>query len=115
MRKFPSIKKRADFQEVYHTGKSYANKELVMYVRRTEVPGHRIGISVSKKVGNSVIRHRVTRLIREAYRLHQTEIKTGYDIVVVARVNVKDCNYWEVERAFMHVCRLHHLLNKEDD
>ena len=65
MRKFPSIKKRADFQEVYHTGKSYANKELVMYVRRTEVPGHRIGISVSKKVGNSVVRHRVTRLIRE--------------------------------------------------
>ncbi len=115
MKHYISLKNRKEFGDVYQCGRSFANKYLVMYVLEKNDKRNRFGMSVSKKVGNSVIRHRVTRLIREAYRLHQTELKTGYDIVVVARVNVKDCNYWEVERAFMHVCRLHHLLNKEDD
>ena len=105
-----SIKKNEDFQKVYHSGKSYANKYLVMYVLENQENENRLGISVSKKVGNSVIRHRITRLIRESYRLHQTELKSGYDIVVVARVNVKDCNYWEVESAFLHLAKLHHML-----
>ena len=60
-----SLKKTQDFQIVYKTGKSYANKYLVMYVRENQSGGNRLGISVSKKVGNSVVRHRLTRLIRE--------------------------------------------------
>ena len=85
MKRFPSIKKGQDFQIVYGEKKSYANKELVMYVRQTGQTGRRIGISVSKRVGNSVVRHRVTRLIRECFRLNQERLTTGLDIVVVAR------------------------------
>ena len=66
-----SLKKNMDFQKVYNGGKSYANKYLVMYVLENNLNKNRIGISVSKKVGNSVIRHRITRLIRESYRLHE--------------------------------------------
>ena len=68
MKRFNSIKKNSEFQKVYKTGKSYANKLLVMYVKRVDDGKEpRIGISVSKKVGNSVVRHHVTRLVRESY------------------------------------------------
>ena len=66
-----SLKKYGDFQRVYKKGRSYANKYLIMYVLKQDVQENRIGISVSKKVGNSVVRHRITRLIRESYRLNE--------------------------------------------
>ena len=59
-----SLKKHKDFQHVYKKGSSYANKYLVMYVLENQTEGNRLGISVSKKVGNSIVRHRLTRLIR---------------------------------------------------
>lgn len=114
MKNYVSLKNSKEFGHVYQCGKSFANKYLVMYVLEKNDKENRLGISVSKKVGNSVVRHHVTRLIRESYRLHQAELRPGYDIVVVARVNVKNCNYWEVERAFLHLVKLHHL-SKEDD
>ncbi len=64
---------------------------------------NRLGISVSKKVGNSVVRHRVTRLIRESYRLNERSFRQGLDIVVVARPNAKDKSYQEIESALMHL------------
>ena len=76
MKRFPSIKKNSEFQQVYRNGKSYANKLLIMYISRSERPDTRIGISVSKKVGNSVVRHHLVRLVRESFRLHKDEIET---------------------------------------
>ena len=73
MRRFPSVKKNSDFQIVYKNGRSYANRLLVMYVYQTGREETRIGISVSKKVGNSVVRHRVTRLLRECFRLNREQ------------------------------------------
>ena len=66
-----SIKKTREYQKVYKRGKSFANKYLVMYILKNERTENRLGISVSKKVGNSVVRHRLTRLIREGYRLNK--------------------------------------------
>ncbi len=109
MKRFHSIKKNGDFQLVYGMGKSYANKFLVMYVRNTGLPCSRIGISVSKKVGNSVIRHRMTRLVRESFRYHENIIKTGLDIVVVVRPAAKEQNFKEIEGAFRHLCGLHNI------
>ena len=109
MKHFNSIKKNRDFQEVYQTGKSYANKLLVMYVKKTDRPETRIGISVSKKVGNSVVRHRLTRLIRESYRLQEEHFQSGYDIVVIARVSANGRSYREMESALIHLGRLHNI------
>ena len=61
-----SLKKNKDFQVVYKNGKSYANRYLVLYIRENGMDKNRLGISVSKKVGNSVVRHHLTRLIRES-------------------------------------------------
>lgn len=106
-----SLKKNTDFQKVYKTGKSYANKYLVMYIINNGLEENRIGISVSKKVGNSVVRHRVTRLIRETDRLNHQQLKTGFDIVVIARASAKGKGYEEIRSAFMHLANLHKIID----
>ena len=107
---FESIKKNSDFLKVYRQGKSYANKYLVMYVLETGMDKNRYGITVSKKVGNSVVRHRITRLIRESIRLNETNLEKGYDIVIVARNTAKDRKYLEIESAVLHLSKLHHIM-----
>ena len=104
-----SLKKNMDFQNVYKNGKSYANKYLVMYVLENDLNKNRIGISVSKKVGNSVIRHRITRLIRESYRLQEDMFNSGLDIVVIARSTAREVGYKEVESALLHLGGLHNF------
>ncbi len=112
MKKFNSIKKNEEFKLVYKNGVSYANKLLVMYVMKTDKKS-RIGISVSKKVGNSVVRHRLTRLVRESFRLNEGKLKYNADIVVVLRVQAKDMGYKEINSSFLHLCRLHKLIVEE--
>ena len=105
-----SLKKNHQFQFVFRNGKSYANKYLVMYVKENGLDKNRIGISVSKKVGNSVVRHRVTRLLRESYRLHESIFNSGLDIVIVARPGAATVGYNEVESALLHLGKLHKII-----
>ena len=106
-----SLKKNRDFQNVYSNGKSYANKYFVMYILENDLNKNRIGISVSKKVGNSVIRHRITRLVRESYRLQEDVFNSGLDIVVIARAAAQEVGYKEVESALLHLGGLHKIIN----
>ena len=107
-----SLKKNRDFKTVYGNGKSRANKYLVMYVMKNGTEKNRIGISVSKKVGNSVVRHHLTRLIRELYRLNEHHFKKGLDIIFIVRVNAKKIDYHTLEKALMHVADIHRVLEK---
>ena len=108
-----SLKKNKDFLSVYRNGKSYANKYLVMYVLENNTNQNRLGISASKKVGNSVVRHRFCRLVRESYRLHEDIFNSGLDIVVVARVSAKDISYDKMESALLHASKLHKIIKKD--
>ena len=112
MKRFNSLKKNQDFQTVYRGGKSYANKYLVMYIRENHSDVNRLGISVSKKVGNSVVRHHLTRLIRESYRLHEEMFNSGLDIVIVVRNRAKDCSYHEMEESLLYLAGLHNIIIK---
>ncbi|MDD3393534.1 MAG: ribonuclease P protein component [Clostridia bacterium] len=113
-----SLKKNFQFRYVYNRGRSIANRHLVMYIVKNGTQGNKIGISVSKKVGKSVIRSHVTRLIRESYRTMEEEIRSGYDIVVIARVICKDTAYHEINASLRHLFKKHQLLlpqqEKED-
>lgn len=115
MKHSESLKKNKDFQQVYKNGTSQANRYLVMYVLDNQYNKNRLGISVSKKVGNSVVRHRVTRLIRESYRLNEISFKNSLDIVVVARPSAKDRTYQEIESALMHLAGRHCIEGKNHD
>ena len=106
-----SLKKKQDFQSVYRNGKSYANRLLVMYVLENNLDKNRLGISVSKKVGNSVVRHHVTRLVRESYRLQENIFNSGLDIVVVARANAASASFREIESALLHLGKLHKIMS----
>lgn len=106
-----SLKKNQDFQSVYRNGKSFANRLLVMYVLENKLETNRLGISVSKKVGNSVVRHHVTRLVRESYRLQENIFNSGLDIVVVVRANAASASYREIESALLHLGRLHKIIS----
>ncbi len=110
-----SLKKNSYFQNVYKHGKSYANRFFVMYVLENKTETNRLGISVSKKVGNSVIRHHITRLVREAYRLQEEMFENGLDIVVIARAAAKNITYHETEKALLHLGGLHHILIRKED
>ena len=110
MKRFNSLKKNQDFQTVYRGGKSYANKYLVMYVMDSGREDTRIGISASKKVGNSVVRHRLKRQIRECYRIRCNEAARGYDLVIIAREKCRDRTYQEIEGALLKLMKSHHLM-----
>ena len=106
-----SLKKNKDFRNVYRNGTSYANKYLVMYVLENQAGKNRLGISVSKKVGNSIVRHRLTRLIREGYRLQEDRYRCGLDIVVISRTGAKVKSYCEIESAMLHLGSLHEIID----
>ena len=96
-----SMKKTKDFHNVYENGKSFANKFVVIYVWKNSSSSNKIGISCSKKIGNSIVRHRFARLVREAYRLHEDIFNSGLDIVVVARACARDANFFDVEESLL--------------
>lgn len=81
-----------------------------MYVKENGFDKNRIGISVSKKVGNSVVRHRITRLVRESYRLHESVFNSGLDMVIIARPGAASIGYEETESALLHLAKLHHII-----
>ena len=96
-----SLKKNNEFQRVYRKGTSQANRYLVMYVlenhdRHME---NRLGISVSKKVGNSVERNRARRLMKENYRIWKGEIKEGYDMIFIARSTINGQKAFDVGKS----------------
>lgn len=94
-----SLKKNQQFRAVYEKGTSCANRYLVIYKMENGLNRNRLGISVSKKVGNSIIRHHLARLIRENYRLSEEFYKTGFDIVAIARVSAKKADYHNIGKS----------------
>lgn len=97
------IRKNKEFRFVYNRGKSFSNYLLVLYVLKNGKNVNRLGVSVSKKVGKSVIRSKVKRLIKESYRLNANKIKIGYDLVVIARVASNNKSYGEIESSLLNL------------
>ena len=103
------LKKNDDFRKVYRRGKSVADKYFVMYVSENHMDINRLGISVSKKTGNSVVRHRLKRLIKESYRRNESVFNSGLDIVVVVRKAAVDIRYDTVTKALLHLAKIHKI------
>lgn len=111
--KAEKLRKNLEFRAVYRRGKSFSNSLLVLYVSKNNKNLNKVGISVSKKVGKSVIRSRVKRLISESYRLNKDSIKKGYDLVFVARNACNDKSYFEIEKALKNLFKKAGLLINE--
>ena len=99
------LKKRWEYQRAYQKGSKYWNRYFVIYVLHTHFDKLRLGITVSKKVGKSVQRNRVKRLIRESFRQLRPRIKTEYDIVVVGRTQARQLTCQEAQDGLFHLFR----------
>ena len=104
---FSKLGKNPEFQRVYHLGRSKSNKYLIMYVLKDQEGMTRYGFSVSKKVGNSVVRHRVTRLLREAVRSYDSFLMEGNRIIIIARPSVSDRSLQQIKDSLKHLYKLH--------
>ena len=112
---FQKLGANAAFQEVYRKGRSKANRDLVMYVVKGNSGPSRYGFSVSKKVGNSVQRHRVTRLFREAVRRYDARITEGNRIVIIARPSVLGRSLDEICEELISLYKAHRIWREQSE
>lgn len=103
--RYEKLKKNSDFRTVYRRGRSISNYNLVLYTYKNSLGKNRLGISVSKKVGNSVVRNRIRRLISENFRLNEYRLIQGYDLVFIARSNSKGKNYRVIGRSVLDLLK----------
>lgn len=109
-----TLKQNSDFRRLYAKGKSSANRFLAVYCRRNGRGANRMGYTVSSKLGGAVVRNRVRRRLREVARLNAPGMKTGWDIVVVARTRAVEATYAELDRAYREACAALDLLREEE-
>ena len=116
------LRKNAQFRTVYRRGKSLSNDKLVLYVfknrRNRDEKGNlynKVGFSISKKVGKSVVRSRVKRIMRESFRLNYEKIEEGYDFVFIARMSINDKSFFEVEKSMMNLFKKAGLIKDENN
>lgn len=107
------LRKNPEFRLVYRRGRSFSTAILVLYVFKNNKGINRVGISVSKKVGKSVVRSRVKRLISESARLNKQDLKQGYDLVFVARSASRDKSYKDIENSVKYLFKKSGLNNVE--
>ena len=108
-----SLKKTCQFRAVYGGGRSCADRFLVLYALENHTDTNKLGISVSRKVGKSVTRSRVTRLIREVYRLTEESITPGCDLVFIARAPAGGAAFDEIRRSVCSLLKRQRLLSTE--
>ncbi|AST93932.1 ribonuclease P protein component [Sutcliffiella cohnii] len=113
MRKEKRIKKNKEFQQVFQHGKSMANRQFVLYVlEKKDQAEFKIGLSVSKKIGNAVTRNRIKRYIRQVFTELEADIVTTGDIVIIARKPTAEMSYEEVKSSLIHIFKKISLLRK---
>ncbi|AFS79923.1 ribonuclease P protein component RnpA [Gottschalkia acidurici 9a] len=112
MNKDQTLRNNKEFRYVYDKGKSFANKYIVMFFIKNELGFNRVGFSTTKKLGNSVVRNKFKRRMKESYRLNKDKFKQGYDIVFLSRPSAKDIDYKSIESAILHLGKISKLLIK---
>ncbi|MFX3618605.1 MAG: ribonuclease P protein component [Sporolactobacillus sp.] len=106
MKKIRRLKKNQDFQVVFNKGKSIANRQFVVYVLAQQDKSFaRLGLSVSKKMGNAVMRNHIKRLIKESFREFSEELELGNDYIIISRRPVRTMSYHEFQGSLRHVLK----------
>lgn len=113
MAKICTLKKQKDFNKVYQKGKVFGNRNFVLYYLKNGKDTNRLGIIVSKKVSNrAVIRNRIRRQLKEAYRLNENQFAMGYDLIVISKASCIDEKYLVIEKSLKHLFYKEHLMRQ---
>lgn len=106
MKKRFRVKKEKDFSAIFKEGESFANRKFVIYRLENNEQHFRVGLSVSKKLGNAVMRNQIKRRIRHILIEHKNQLVENVDFVVIARKGVEILDYAEMEKNLLHVLKL---------
>ncbi len=109
-----TLKKNSDFRRLYAKGKSAVNPYMVVYCRRNRTGENRLGYTVSVKLGHAVLRNRMRRRLRELVRLNSPRMKSGWDIVIVARSRCAEAPWQKLQAAFLASCEKLELLERKE-
>ncbi len=113
MRRIVTLKKNYEFAKVFNKGSFYVGRHIIVYVLPNKQSFNRIGISVSKKAGNAVLRNRKKRLIRESYRHYEDCILKGFDLVIAARAEESVPKYTALLKEFKYLIKKLQIFEQE--
>jgi len=99
MKRLYRLRKNTDIQRTRRKGQSKTTRILVLVALPNHQNRSRFGFAVSKRIGNAVKRNKIKRQLREAARLRQTQIRSGYDLLFIARVPINRSDYQQIEQA----------------
>ena len=105
MKKTVTIKENHVFRRMYSKAPSAVTPLLVVYCRKNRLGHNRLGLTASVKLGHAVVRNRCRRRLREVYRLHQGQLRQGYDVILVARGRTATASWQELCDTFGRLCR----------
>lgn len=116
MKTLKRLKKNKDFQVVFKKGSSFANRQFVVYVlKQEEQPYSRLGLSVSKKMGNAVMRNHIKRFIKEIFRDLSDKLDPGNDYIVISRRPVRTMSYQQMQSSLIHVLKKTGMMTEHKD
>ena len=114
MNKRQRIKKNEDFQKVFKKGKSFANRQFVIYgLKKEDQTEFRIGLSVGKKVGNAVTRNQIKRYIRQTFLELKDDVRQDMDYVIIARNPAATLDFHETKKSLEHVLKIAKVVKKK--
>ncbi|MCU9533392.1 ribonuclease P protein component [Streptococcus sp. CSL10205-OR2] len=112
MKKTHRVKSDKDFKAIFDHGKSAANRHFVLYYLDKNHSHFRVGLSVSKKLGNAVMRNSIKRKIRHAFMEISQDI-AHKDYVIIARKGVEQLDYQAIKKNMIHVFSLAKCYSKK--
>ncbi len=116
MRFTESLKQNRDFKRLYNRGRRKVSKNFALYYRHSgNAAVSRLGITVGTKLGGAVKRNKIRRRIREIYRLEESRMAPGFDLVIVARVGAARCTYDEMQQELSELFKTARLKNSDND
>ncbi len=110
---FSRLKKNWEFKRVYRNGRTVVSRNIVLYYCPNRLEGNRIGFSINKKVGKSVIRNKIKRIYKEAFFRVNRQLCKGYDFIIIARKPAADVSFGEACKELCVLCRKGKLLSKK--